>query len=153
MTSAFRQRRLRRLRRLRHDHGGVSILFAVGMTAVLMILGLSVDGGGQIRASQRANDIAAEAARAGGQQINVSDAIAGNPTVLNQTNARAAVKAYLDQAAAAAGLTLAGYTVTFPDTVHIAVTVKLQYHTAILGFMGINDLPASGSGTAALVLA
>ena len=118
-----------------------------------MILGLSVDGGGQIRASQRANDIAAEAARAGGQQINVSDAIAGNPTVLNQTNALAAVKAYLDQAAAAAGLTLAGYTVTFPDTVHIAVTVKLQYHTAILGFMGINDLPASGSGTAALVLA
>jgi Flp pilus assembly protein TadG len=135
------------------DAGGVSIMFAIGLTAVMMILGLSVDGGGQIREVQQADDIASEAARAGGQQIDVADAIAGNPTVLDRSAARAAVGSYLGQAAQAGGLSIDTYTVTFPDAQHIDVTVKLEYHTAILGFMGINSLSATGSGAATLVLA
>ena len=136
----------------RRDSGGVSILFAIGMTAVMLIIGLSVDGGGQLRETQRASDIAAEAARAGGQQIDVADAIAGRPTVLDQTAARAAVQSYLDQAAADDGITVRHYSVSFPDTLHISVSVQLEYHTAVLTFIGVRDLTANGSGTAALVL-
>jgi Flp pilus assembly protein TadG len=134
------------------DRGGISILFAIGMTAVMMIIGLSVDGGGRIREAQRANDIAAEAARAGGQQIDVVDAIAGAPTVLDQDAARAAVQSYLNQAAAADGITVHSYSVSFPDTLHISVTLQLDYHTVVLAFIGVGNLTANGSGTAALVL-
>jgi hypothetical protein len=139
-------------RRHRSDAGGISILFAIGMTAVMLIIGLSVDGGGQIREVQRANDIAAEAARAGGQQITVADAIAGRPAVLDQPNARAAVRSYLATAAADDGITVTGYTVTFPDGRHIEVALRLEYHTVVLAVIGVADLTADGFGTAVLVL-
>ena len=137
--------------RVSRDRGGVSIMFAVGMTAVMLIIGLSVDGGGQIRETQRADDIAAEAARAGGQEIDMTNIVA-TPIVIDQHDARAAVQSYLDQAAASDGITISGYTVTFPDTQHITVQLKLDYHTAVLSIINVTNLTASGSGTAVLVL-
>jgi Flp pilus assembly protein TadG len=137
--------------RWKSDRGGVSVMFAVGLTAVMLIIGLSVDGGGQIREVQRANDIAAEAARAGGQAIDMSNIVA-TPVVIDQHDASAAVKSYLDQAAASDGITISSYAVTFPDTQHITVRLKLDYHTAVLSIINVTNLTASGTGTAVLVL-
>lgn len=82
------------LRSGRHrDSGGISILLAICLTAVLMVIGLSVDGGGVMRTTQRADDIAAEAARVGGQAINVQAAIAGSPHLLDTRDSGAAVTA------------------------------------------------------------
>ena len=49
------------------DAGRVSLFLAVSMLGILAIIGMSFDGAGQLRALQRADNLAAEAARAGGQ--------------------------------------------------------------------------------------
>jgi hypothetical protein len=48
----------------RGDDGQISLLVLVLTIAVLAMIGLSVDGGGKVRALQRADNLAAEAARA-----------------------------------------------------------------------------------------
>ena len=44
---------------------------------MMMLVGLAVDLGGQVHAQQRAHDIAAQAARAGGEQVQAAPAIEG----------------------------------------------------------------------------
>jgi Flp pilus assembly protein TadG len=131
----------------RDDKGGISILLAIGLTAILMIIGLSVDGGGVMRESHRADDIAAEAARAGGQEINIQQAIGGNPLVLDPVAVSIAVQQYLANAGANGSVTIA------TDRAHLTVTVTLVYRTVMLGFMGINTYTVTGTATAALVAA
>ena len=72
-------------------------LLAIGLTAILMIIGLSVDAGGVMRTTHRADDIAAEAARVGGQVIDVSAILAGHPHVLDTSNDDQAIKAAVNQ--------------------------------------------------------
>ncbi|MDP9241277.1 MAG: pilus assembly protein TadG-related protein, partial [Actinomycetota bacterium] len=60
-----------------HDRGSVSVFFVVAAIAMLTMLGLVVDGGGKIRAIQRADAAAAEAARQGGQAIVAAPAVQG----------------------------------------------------------------------------
>lgn len=82
-------------RRLRGDDGRVSLFLAAGMIGVLAIIGLAFDGAGQLRSMQRADNLAAEAARTGGQSIDRAKAIEGGPKVIDQVAARAAVSSYL----------------------------------------------------------
>ena len=44
---------------------------------MMVLVGLAVDLGGQVHAKQRAHDIAAEAARTGGEQVQAAPAIEG----------------------------------------------------------------------------
>ncbi|HUM87572.1 MAG TPA: pilus assembly protein TadG-related protein, partial [Actinomycetota bacterium] len=54
----------------RHNERGSISIWVVTATIVMMTLvGLAVDLGGQVHAQQRAHDVAAQAARAGGQQV------------------------------------------------------------------------------------
>jgi Flp pilus assembly protein TadG len=122
----------------------VSILLAVGITAIIMVIGAAVDGGGRLREAQRAQDIAAEAARAGGQEINTGQAIAGGSKVLDPDAAIAAAQGYLHSAGVVG-------TAVVVDTTHIKVTVTIPYHTVLLGFMGIDTLTVSATATAAAV--
>jgi len=136
--------------------GSVSILFAIGMTMVLLIIGLSVDGGGQIREARRATDLAAEAARAGGQQIDIAAAIGGDPTVLDPELASAAALSYLDGMAARAGVRYAARQVTFSDDDHVIhVSVTIRYQTVLLDALpvgALDSLDATGSATATPIL-
>ncbi|MER5456889.1 hypothetical protein ABT008_19065 [Micromonospora sp. NPDC002389] len=130
----------------RGDAGRVSIFLAVAMIGVLGIIGMAFDGAGQLRTLQRAENLAAEAARTGGQAIDRATAIEGGPKRIDQTEARAAVADYL----AAAGAT--GHTVTFPvvdgETV-IRVRVSVTYRRAMLGLFGFsNTVTVSGEATA-----
>jgi Flp pilus assembly protein TadG len=143
--------------RLARDRGGISILLAIGLTAIMTIIGLSVDGGGELRAQQRANDIAAEAARAGGQAIDVQKAISGTPptsaqllpncpAVATEANCPVvrAVDAYLAQAGATGTVTIAA------DHAHLTVTVTIVYHTVMISFLGFDTYTVTGRATAAL---
>ena len=56
------------------DRGSLSLFVVVVFVALLVTIGLVVDGGGKIRALQRADAVAAQAARAGGQAIVASTA-------------------------------------------------------------------------------
>jgi Flp pilus assembly protein TadG len=59
------------------ERGAIGVFFAVLVPGLLLIIGLAVDGGAKVAATQRANAIADEAARAGGQALDVSAALAG----------------------------------------------------------------------------
>lgn len=78
------------LRDLRHDErGSVSIWAVLIVAAFTMIVGISVDLVGQVGAKERANDVAAQAARIAGQQIDPDALMGGSHTVhVNTTRAR-----------------------------------------------------------------
>lgn len=127
------------------DEGNISLLVLVLAFALLVMIGLSVDGGGKIRALERAGSIASEAARAAGQAILVPQAIQGGDKVIDPAAAVAAAQNYL----AAAGVT--GTTTVSPDRKHVTVTVTIVYTTQFLGLIGIDQLTATRQATAALV--
>ncbi|KXK62917.1 hypothetical protein AWW66_06140 [Micromonospora rosaria] len=124
----------------------MSLFLAVAMTGVLVIIGLAFDGAGQLRSTQRAGNLAAEAARAGGQSIDRARAIAGGSKEIDEGDARVAVSSYL----AAAGVT--SHTVTFPvidGEKHIRVRVSVAYDRLLLGLFGFGDsVTVSGEATA-----
>ncbi|WBB55975.1 pilus assembly protein TadG-related protein [Verrucosispora sp. WMMD573] len=128
------------------DAGRVSIFLAVALIGVLAIIGMAFDGAGQLRTLQRAENLAAEAARAGGQAIDRATAIEGGPKRINRREANRAVRSYL----AAAGAS--DFTVTFPvvdgETL-IRVRVQVTYDRAALGLFGFpNTVTVSGEATA-----
>ncbi|WP_434742417.1 Tad domain-containing protein [Micromonospora sp. SH-82] len=128
------------------DSGRVSLFLAVALTGVLAIIGLAFDGAGQLRSTQRAQNLAAEAARSGGQSIDRARAIAGGSKEIDEDDARAAVRSYL----AAAGVT--SHSVTFPvvdGEKHIRVRVDVGYDRFLLGLFGFGDrVTVSGEATA-----
>ena len=137
-------------RHLRHpqrpdDEGRIALLVIVLTVAVLAMVGLSVDGGGKIRALERADNLASEAARAAGQAIYASQAIEGGDKVVDPAAAVATAQNYLT----AAGVT--GTVTVAPDRKHVTVTVTIVYNTVFLGLLGIDTLTATRQGTAALV--
>ncbi|MFG1867673.1 pilus assembly protein TadG-related protein [Micromonospora arborensis] len=134
------------------DHGRVSIFLAVAMIGVLAIVGLTFDGAGQLRTLQRAENLAAEAARAGGQAIDRATAIQGGPTRIDQSQALVAVDNYLDAAAGTAG-----HSVSFPEVAGetlIRVTVTITYNRSMLGlFFKNNTVNVTGEATARAITA
>ncbi|MEW1586953.1 pilus assembly protein TadG-related protein [Micromonospora vinacea] len=133
------------------DHGRVSIFLAVTMVGVLAIIGLSFDGAGQLRTLQRAQNLAAEAARTGGQAIDRATAIEGGPTRIDEPEARKAVADYLDE------LGTTGHTVNFPEVdgeVLIRVTVSITYQRSMIGpFVKNKTVTVTGEATARAITA
>jgi len=132
-------------RRQARDEGRIALLVIVLTLAVLAMIGLSVDGGGKLRALQRADRLAAEAARAAGQAIAAPQAIQGGEKVVDPPAAVAAAQNYL----AAAGVT--GNVTVSTDRRQVTVTVTVVYTTVFLGLIGIDTLPATRQATAVMV--
>ncbi|MER5605057.1 pilus assembly protein TadG-related protein [Micromonospora tulbaghiae] len=129
------------------ENGRVSLFLAVAMTGVLAIIGLAYDGAGQLRTLQRADNLAAEAARAGGQMIDRARAIEGGPKRIDQVAARAAVAAYLG---AAGGVQ--NHEVDFPvvgTETQIRVRVQITYSRDLLSLFGAQkSATVTGEATA-----
>ncbi|MEV4535360.1 hypothetical protein AB0J82_16155 [Asanoa sp. NPDC049518] len=138
------------------DRGRVSVFIAVALVGVLIVIGLTFDGIGRIRAYQRAANIAAEAARAGGQAIDVADAIAGAPAAVDPAAARAAALAFIDNLD---DPTVVDRTVALGEdddgnesTQFLQVTVTISYDAAMLDFFGFDDTyPVRAEATVELV--
>jgi Flp pilus assembly protein TadG len=93
------------------DAGSITLFALIFALALLLVVGLVVDGGGRLHALQRADSIAREAARVAGEELTV-DADNGTMAV-NQEPARAAGLAYLAAAGCAGGsVVIAGLVVT-----------------------------------------
>jgi len=129
------------------ERGRVSLFLAVAMTGVLVIIGLAYDGAGQLRSLQRADNLAAEAARSGGQMIDRARAIEGGPKQIDEAAARAAVADYLS---AAGGVR--GHEVSFPvvdGEKQIHVRVRITYRRDLLGLFGLGGpVTVTGEATA-----
>jgi hypothetical protein len=123
----------------------MTIFFAISVVGLLALVGLVADGGAKVRAIQRADTLAAEAARAGGQAVDLPAVIAGRPPTVDPERARSAAAAYL----AANG---ASGTVAISDAGRrVSVEVTTSSPTILLGLIGINSFTVHGHSSANLV--
>lgn len=127
------------------DRGSISVFVAFSVVGLLLIIGLVADGGLKVRAVQEADALAAEAARAAGQEIDVPAAVSGSAVRVDRQAAATAASAYL--AAANAPGTVA----VSDDGQAIEVTVTLTRPTAFLSLIGITHVTVTGHATVALV--
>jgi Flp pilus assembly protein TadG len=125
------------------ERGAIGVFLAVLAPGLLLIVGLAVDGGAKVAATQRANAIADEAARAGGQALDVSAALTGQVRV-DPAAAVAAAQDYLSRTGVQG-------TVTVVDADTLQVSTTISEPTTFLGLIGISTLTVEGTGTADLV--
>ena len=134
-----------RVRPRGRDEGSITLFFCIAVVGLLVMVGLVVDGGAKVRALQRADRLAAEAARAGGQAIDVPAAIAGDLPTVDAQAAVIAAKAYL-RAEGVSGI------VTVADRGRaLLVEVSTTANTVFLGLIGVNTLSVHGSARVVLV--
>ncbi|WP_435224277.1 pilus assembly protein TadG-related protein [Streptomyces sp. Tue6028] len=129
----------------RADRGGVTVFVAVCVLGLIGIIGVAVDGGAKMAATERADYLAGEAARAGGQAIDPAKAVTGKAIVTDPQDAAAAAQAYLRSAGATGTVTVSG------DGKTVSVTVNGSSDTTFLSAVGIGALPVTGHATATLL--
>ena len=123
------------------DRGSISIWIATGGLVMIVLAGMAVDLGGQVYAQQHARDIARQAARAGGQQLQAAPAVRGEAAVVDPTAAIRAASTYLAASDVTGSATVAGgHTVV--------VNTTAVYTTKFLSIIGINRLPVTGHAEA-----
>ena len=123
------------------ERGSISIWLVTTGFAMIVLVGLAVDLGGQVHAQQHARAVADQAARTGGQQLDAAVAVRGDGAVTDTHRARQAATAYL---------TASGLTVTVAVTGGTTVTVNVRdtYPTTFLGIIGITSMTVTGHGQA-----
>ncbi|MFF0220102.1 pilus assembly protein TadG-related protein [Streptomyces vinaceus] len=131
--------------RLQEDRGGIAVYTAIVTVALLAIIGLAIDGGGKLRATERADATAMEAARAAGQAIDPAAAITGTAVRLDPAAAQAAAQAYLARAGTQGSAALSA------DGTQLTVTVHDTYPTKFLAIAGIGSMDVTGHGSARLL--
>ncbi|MFD9418181.1 hypothetical protein ACFWC9_26195 [Streptomyces goshikiensis] len=131
--------------RLREDRGGIAVYTAIVTIALLGIIGLALDGAGKLRATERADAVAMEAARAAGQAIDPAQAVTGNGLRADSEAAAAAARAYLARASTQGSVSLSA------DGTQLTVTVSDTYATKFLSVAGISSMGVSGHGSARLL--
>ncbi|AEV86774.1 hypothetical protein ACWT_5756 [Actinoplanes sp. SE50] len=130
---------------IRRDDGTIGLFVAVAAFGILAAIGLAVDGGGRMRTLQHADDIAAEAARAAGQAVDLNRAAATGETVVDPQQAITAGEQYLSAAGVSGTVTISA------DRQQITVVVTDHYDTIFLGILGYGRLPVDGHGSAQLL--
>jgi len=123
----------------RPDSGSISAFVALLLVALIVLLGLVVDGGSVLSARQAATDEAEQAARAGAGALSVQALRAGS-LQLDPGAAVAAAESY----AAAAGHP---GTATVSQGV-VTVVINFRVGTEVLGIVGIHSLPVSAVASA-----
>lgn len=120
------------------ERGSVSVWIITTAVTMMLCVGLAVDLSGHVHAKQRAQAIAGEAARAGGQQLHAAVAVRGEAAVVDAIAAVGAARAYL------AGVPDVTGTVTLASGGRVQVATQSVYATKILSMIGITTLPVTG---------
>jgi len=131
-------------KRGRDERGSISLWMVTSSFVMMVLVGLAVDLGGQVHTQQRARDLAAQAARTGGQQVQAAPAIEGRYLNVDVSAARSAAEAYLSAAGIDGTVSISG-----GDTITVDVTDS--YEPRFLGMLGIDHLDVTGTATARLV--
>lgn len=131
----------KRLQSERPRDGGYATAFVIVLTLALMaVIGLAVDGGSAAAAHARAQTAAAEAARAGADQIDLEHFRSTGITRLDPAAA---------STAAADWLTTVEQTGTVTATTGaVTVTVTGAQGTQVLGIVGIDAIEVTATATA-----
>lgn len=134
------------MRHLRRDErGSTSLFFVVIVIALFAMIGLVVDGGGKIRSLQRADSVANEAARAGGQAIQGPAAVEGTGAVIDPQAAKQAAQSYLSAAGVDGSVDIINGT-------RLKVTVTTHYDPVFLDLIGAGgQMTTTGTAEVRLV--
>lgn len=127
------------------DRGRISVMLAICLSVLLVAIGAAADATGQVRTVMYADSVAAEAARAAGQAIDVDHTAQTGEHRVDPLAAEQAAHAYLQ----AAGVT--GQVSFNPDFTEITVTAEAIYQPRILNLFGLPPVTVTGTHTAALV--
>ena len=127
------------------DRGSVTLFVAIAAMGLLALVGLVVDGGAKVRAVQRADRLAAEAARAAGQAVDLTVVMSGGEVRVEPREALAAARAYLDAAGDGGTAHLDA------DRRSIRVSTTANSRTVFLGLIGIPEFTVHGSATVSLM--
>jgi len=127
------------------ERGAVAITLAICMVALIGLAGLVVDGSRALAARSRAHDLAEQAARTAAGQLSETSLRQGSPDAvrLQTTAATQAARTVLQAADATGEATVDGQEVT--------VTATVAERPLILTLVGIRDLNATSTATAALL--
>lgn len=123
-----------------NERGSVSTWLVLAAFAMVLVVGIAVDLSGQVHAQQRVRDVASQAARIGGQQLDAT-AVQGAYPSIAVGNARAAAEDYLAAAGVTGSISISGGT-----SIHVEVTDT--YDPLFLGVVGIDGLTVTGEATA-----
>ena len=104
-------------RRARSEQGSVSALVAVVATGLVMVAGLAYDGGQIVTAQATARDLAANAARAGAQEVDLEELRATGQAALDIDAATQAAEDYLARTGHLGTVTVNGPSITV--SVHV----------------------------------
>lgn len=132
----------------RHDEKGTALTTGAVLlvTVFTLILGIAVDLSGQVQTKRQAFDVAAQAARVAGQQLDTDRFLDTAGSFRLSTNAaRQAALDYIEQAGMTGDVTI--------DGTDITVTATAQYTPVILPLLGITTLPVTGTANARAVRA
>lgn len=111
------------MKRCRDDRGSVSAFVAVIAIALVMVAGMAYDGGQIVAAQASARDLAAGAARAGAQEVDLDQLRATGVAILDPERAAAAAAAFLAQAGYSGTSTVDGAAITVTVRVHQAMRI------------------------------
>lgn len=125
--------------RTMREQGSITPFFVAGMIAFYVLLGVIVDAGGKVHAAQRADAVAAEAARTGAQMITTDTMVDGRPPVIDATAAAGAANAYLAAAGMSGDVQVSGSTIT--------VTTTDTFEPIFLSAVGVGDMEVGGRAT------
>ena len=101
----------------RDEKGSISVWMITTALTMTLLVGLAVDLGGQVYAKQRAQDLAAQAARSGGQQLVASSSVRGVNARVDPAAALAAARTYIAGAPGYSGSArVTGGTTVIADT-------------------------------------
>ena len=122
--------------------GSVSLFLVVAVLALFIAVGLVVDGGQKLRSTQRADDVAAEAARAGVQSVQPASTVRGLPAQVNPEAAISAARHYLSVAGVAGTVTVTGG--------RVQVSTSISFTPAFLSLIGLGTQIVTGRASARL---
>lgn len=120
------------------DQGSITVMVALLLPAVMLVIGLVIDGGNYLRAAREATTVAQEAARAAGQRL-TPDALEGQASSVDPIDGADAARSFLRAADVQGQVVISG------DTITIATTTTWQ--PALLGLIGMSSGTATGSAT------
>ena len=122
------------------ERGSATLFLAYIAFALLIAVGLVVDGGYALADRQAASDAAEQAARAGADALSPDGLRSGGPARVDPDRARTAADRVLARLGRTGAVSVSGDEVT--------VTVTIARRTSILSAIGITQLRTTGHATA-----
>ena len=135
---------LNRRLRVGDDRGSVSVWLALASFVMIVLVGLAVDLAGQVHAQQHARDVAAQAARVGGEQVVGASAVRGLGATIDTARAASAARSYLATSGVEGSVRIVNGTTLQVNTTDV-------YQAKFLSIIGISRMPVTGQAEARLV--